>query len=91
MEVLHILEEKIARLIESKKKDMAMIADLTKEIEQLKKEKTSLKANIEKLENSLLAQGSMTSQLNKEHEQAKIAVDELIGCIDDLMKEESRS
>ena len=91
MEVLHILEEKIARLIESKKKDMGTIADLSKEMEKLQKDNTSLRKNIEKLEDSLLAQGNMASKLNQESEQTKVAVDELIGCIDALIKEESRS
>jgi FtsZ-binding cell division protein ZapB len=90
MEVLHILEEKIARLIESKKKDMETIAGLKKEISELKKDNDSLRMNIEKLEDSLLAQGNAASQLHQESEQAKVAVDELIGCIDALMKEESR-
>lgn len=89
--MLNILEEKIARLIDSKRKDMEAIADLKKEIIGLKKENIGLQANIEKLENSLLMQGKESLEMQKDNEQARTAVDELIGCIDALMKEEFKS
>jgi FtsZ-binding cell division protein ZapB len=89
MEVLHILEEKIARLIESKKKDVELISALKKEISGLQQDNESLKKNVEKLEQSLLAYDTNATALNQERELAKIAVDDLIGSIDALIGEES--
>jgi len=91
MEVLHILEEKIARLIESKKKDMALIVELKKENLDLQHECEKLKENVEKMENAFLAYDKNESALSLEREKAKLAVDELIGCIDALIEEEPLS
>lgn len=91
MEVLHILEEKIARLIESKKKDLEMIAQLKKEMAVAQKENGALKKSIEKMEDSLLAHDKSANVLKKEREAAKHAVDELIGSIDALIGKESAS
>lgn len=89
MEVLHILEEKIARLIESKKKDVELIGALKKEVSVLQQENETLKNSVEKLEQSLLAYDTNATALNQERELAKIAVDDLIGSIDALIGEES--
>lgn len=91
MELLHILEEKIARLIESKKNDLEMIAELNKELSLLKKENEALKLNLDKLENSLLTQDKNNAALTKENKEAKVVVDELISNIDALIKQESQS
>lgn len=89
MEVLHILEEKIARLIESKKKDVELICVLKKEIAGLQQDNDTLKKSVEKLENSLLTYDTNATALNQERELAKLAVDDLIGSIDALIGEES--
>ena len=91
MEVLHILEEKIARLIESKKKDMQLIVEFKKEIAALQVENGILKSNIEKIEDSLLTYDKNAMLLSREREEAKNVVDDLIGCIDDLIGKESAS
>lgn len=91
MEVLHILEEKIARLIESKKKDVELIGALKKEVSVLQQDNEILKNNVEKLEHSLLAYDTNATALNQERELAKMAVDDLIGSIDALIGEESPS
>lgn len=91
MEVLHILEEKIARLIESKKRDIDIIAALKKEVSVLEEENSTLKKNLEKMEDSLLAYDKNAHALTRERTEAENAVDELIGCIDALIGKESAS
>lgn len=91
MEVLHILEEKIARLIESKKKDMALIVELKKEISFLQDECKGFKETIEKMEAAFLAYNKNESAFSQERENARLAVDELIVSIDELIEEELRS
>ena len=90
MEVLHILEKKIARLIESKKNDLEAIAELNKEISQLKQENQQLKLNLNKLENSILAQDKNNAALTKEYTETKGAVDELISNIDALIQQKPK-
>lgn len=91
MEALHILEEKIARLIESKKKDMALIVELKKENSFLHQECEKLKESVEKMEDAFLTYNKNELELSKEREKAKLAVDELIGCIDKLIDAERAS
>ncbi len=91
MEVLHILEEKIARLIESKKKDIELIAGLKKEVSMLQDENSTLKKSMEKMEDSLLAYDKNAHVLSRERAEAEHAVDELIGSIDELIGKESAS
>ena len=88
MEALHILEEKIALLIEIKKKDMALIAKLKEENLFLQQECIALKEKAEKMEESFLAYNKHETALSLERERAQLAVDELIGSIDALIEEE---
>jgi predicted chitinase len=87
MEVLHILEEKIARLIASKKQDLAMIAQLKQESADLQKTCENLKVEVEKLEDSLLLQDKTKATIDEERKEAQMAVDELINSIDAFIED----
>lgn len=92
MEVLRVLEEKIAQLIESKKLDRDLIERLKSENELLHQENVRLTGEIDRLENDALAMMTETTQeLKQEREVTKIAVDELIHNIDALLDKEMRA
>lgn len=84
MEALQVLEQKIARLIESKKEDLKIIAELKKEIEELQVQRQQLYQKVDDLENSLLCH----DQVREQQKIAAQAVDELIQSIDAFTGEE---
>lgn len=89
MEVLRVLEEKIAQLIESKKLDRETLERLKNENEFLRQDNLRLTSAIDRLENDALAMVTESSQeLKQEREITKIAVDELIHNIDALLDKE---
>lgn len=88
MEVLRILEEKIAKLVQSKKQDLEFIEQLKQERLVLLEENTRLASEIARLEDSVLKSMSNSKELNEEREMAKMAVDELINNIDSLLEKE---
>lgn len=77
-ENLHLLEKKIAQLIELVKAEKTLNA-------QLMQEKNALTARLEMVENSLLREARSSEELNQEREMTKLMVDELIGTIDRLV------
>lgn len=86
MQVLQILEEKIAALVK-------VLQSLKKENEELKsalaaaqKENEQFAAHIEKLEGSMLSDESRLKELDKEKELTKTVVDDLIKNIDALVE-----
>lgn len=92
MEVLRVLEEKIAQLIESKKLDREMIERLKSDNESLRQDNLRLTSDIDRLENDALAMVSeSTQELKQEREITKIAVDELIQNIDALLDKEMQA
>lgn len=92
MEVLRVLEEKIAQLIEIKKNDRELIERLKKESESLREENKRLMNEIDRLENETLAFVSESSnELTHEREATKTAVDELIHNIDALLDKEMQA
>lgn len=89
VEVLRVLEEKIAQLIESKKLDRETLERLKNENEFLRQDNLRLTSAIDRLENDALAMVTESSQeLKQEREITKIAVDELIHNIDALLDKE---
>lgn len=92
MEVLRVLEEKIAQLVESKKLDREMLERLKSENESLRQDNLRLTSEIDRLENEALAMVSeSTQELKQEREITKIAVDELIQNIDALLNKEMQA
>lgn len=92
MEVLRILEEKIAQLIESKRLDREAIERLRTENESLHLDNQRLTNEIERLECDALAFVSESSkELSHEREVTKLAVDELIQNIDALLDKEMQA
>ena len=86
MQVLQILEEKIAALVK-------VLQSLKKENEELKsalaaaqKENEQFAAHIEKLEGSLLSDENRLKELDEEKELTKTVVDDLIKNIDALVE-----
>ncbi|MFA6065962.1 MAG: hypothetical protein WC707_02155 [Candidatus Babeliaceae bacterium] len=88
MEALHILEQKIAHLIESKRRDIDLIKELKDKNDILSQEVFQLKNHLEKVENSLLLGHQNLEELNQEKELTKIAVDDLIKSIVLLVDQE---
>lgn len=88
MEALQILEQKIATLIESKRRDIGIISDLKDKNDNLHKEIIQLKDQLEKIENSLLLRHQNIEELNQERELTKMAVDDLIKSIVLLVDQE---
>lgn len=89
MEVLQVLEEKIARLIESKKQDLAIIAALKQEVVDLKKENDSLVCDLQNIEKTLSLQKENRAHLDKERTNTKSALDNIISSIDALIDSEA--
>lgn len=81
MEVLRVLEEKIAQLVESKKQDLELIA-------KLRSENQVLTSKVIQLEEALCKNNESTKDLDDEREMTKMAVDELIQHIDTLLEKE---
>jgi len=88
MEVLRILEEKIAKLVQSKKQDLEFIAQLKQERVVLLEENNRLSGEVARLEDTVLKSTKNSKELDEEREMAKMAVDELIHNIDSLLEKE---
>ncbi|HBY06156.1 MAG: hypothetical protein UV38_C0002G0086 [candidate division TM6 bacterium GW2011_GWE2_42_60] len=88
MEVLRILEEKIAKLVQSKKQDLEFIEQLKQERIVLLEENTRLSGEVARLEETVLMSTKNSKELDEEREMAKMAVDELIHNIDSLLEKE---
>ncbi|MGC2309994.1 MAG: hypothetical protein WA432_00030 [Candidatus Babeliaceae bacterium] len=85
MEVLNILEQKIASLIESKKQDLETIKELKTEIRQLQEETSRSQAEIShlkeensKLADSLLAYNQNIEQQDASLQKVKLALEEQV-------------
>ena len=79
LENVHVLEKKVAQLVELIKAERMANA-------QLLEEKNILAARLEMLENSLLKEAKSLDELNQEREMTKMIVDELIQSIDMLVQ-----
>lgn len=88
MEVLRILEEKVTRLIQSRKDDLAIMTRLRDENAQLVLENKRLLEKMNLLEESLLSQNKDNEKLDEEREMTKLVVDELIQHIDGILDKE---
>ncbi len=88
MEVLRILEEKIAQLIQSKKLDLEIIEQLKNERLTLQEGNKRLSSEILRLEEALLTHTRNSKELDEEREMTKMTVDELIQNIDVLLEKE---
>lgn len=89
MEVLTILEQKVAALIESKRSDVERIHMLLEELSQVKNENLQLRESLDKLENTLLSRHESFEELTQERMLTKAVVDDLIKSIDMLIEAES--
>ncbi len=83
MEVLNVLEKKIASLIE-------LIKELRSEKAVLLEENAELKDRLEKLESSLLLHDKNVEERSQEIVLTKMVVDDLIKSIDLLVEQEPR-
>lgn len=83
MEVLNVLEKKIASLIE-------MIKELKAEKAQLIEENIELKQKLESFESSLLSREKHVEERNQEIVLTKMVVDDLIKSIDLLVEEQQQ-
>ncbi|HBL98706.1 TPA: hypothetical protein DDZ86_03630 [Candidatus Dependentiae bacterium] len=88
MEILRVLEEKIAQLIQSKKLDLEIIEQLKREQLSLREENKKLSGEVTRLEEALLAQAKTREEFDEEREITKMTVDELIQNIDVLLEKE---
>lgn len=92
MEVLRVLEEKIAQLVQSKKQDRELIEQLRLEIGDLQQKNRFLTAEVDRLaQDALVVQSKSFKELDDEREFTKMAVDELIQNIDELLGKESQA
>lgn len=83
MEVLNVLEKKIAGLIE-------LIKELKIQNIQLTEQNAQLKHQLETLENSLLSRHQNIEEMGQERALTKLVVDDLIKNIDLLIEQEPR-
>jgi hypothetical protein len=83
MEVLHVLEKKIASLID-------MIKELKAEKAQLLEENLELKQKLESFETSLLSREKNVEERDQEIGLTKMVVDDLIKSIDLLVEEQQQ-
>lgn len=83
MEVLNVLEKKIASLIE-------MIKELKAEKAQLLEENLELKQKVENFESSLLSRDKNVEERDQEIVLTKMVVDDLIKSIDLLVEEQQQ-
>lgn len=81
MEVLNVLEKKIAGLIE-------LIKELKAENAKLAEQNAQLKQQLEVLENSVLSRHQNLEELGQERALTKLMVDDLIKNIDLLIEQE---
>jgi len=88
VEILRVLEEKIAQLIQSKKLDLEIIEQLKREQLSLREENKKLSGEVTRLEEALLAQAKTREEFDEEREITKMTVDELIQNIDVLLEKE---
>lgn len=92
VEVLRVLEEKIAQLVQSKKQDRELIEHLKLEIDGLQLKNQQLSAEVDRLaQEALVVQSKGSKELDDEREFTKMAVDELIQNIDELLGKESQA
>ena len=82
MDLLNILEEKIALLVHR-------IKELESEKAQLIEEKEQLAAKLEAMENSMLSDIKRIEELDQEKALTKMVVDDLIKNIDSLVEGEA--
>ncbi|HAU30395.1 MAG: hypothetical protein UV79_C0009G0006 [candidate division TM6 bacterium GW2011_GWF2_43_17] len=88
MEVLRILEEKIAQLIQKKREDAEQISQLKAQVSLLEDEQERFLQEKQKLEETLLLRSNKDAELDEEREIARMAVDELIQNIDSVLEQE---
>jgi hypothetical protein len=91
MEGLHVLEQKIAALIDSKRNDVTVIVALRAENAKLTTENATLKEQVDKIERSLLSNHQGFESLTQERELTKMVVDDLIKNIDILVDQQKES
>lgn len=88
MEALRVLEEKIARLIQSKKQDLEIIAEYYKDLVMFQEENRRLSEEINRLQEALLLYNRENKKIIDESlETTKVVVNELIQSIDMVLKE----
>jgi hypothetical protein len=90
MEILQVLEQKIAALVTLVSEFKAENASLLQTNESLLHEKKQLLDKIEQLEVATLAEVKRFEDLDREKELTKLAVDDLIKNIDLLVKEDQQ-
>ena len=88
MEVLHVLEEKVAQLVQVKKQDNERIEQLKREKLALQEEIKRLVGEVQRMESTLLASTKSSKDLDDEREMTRMAVDDLIQNIDALLNKE---
>lgn len=88
MEAFHILEVKVAKLIENLKGLRAEKSCLQEDNNKLSEQISQLKSQIELMEHSMLNGHQNIEELNQEHELAKMMVGDLIKNIDILVERE---
>lgn len=88
MEVLRVLEEKIAQLIQKKHEDAEQILNLKAQVNLLEEERERFLEEKQKLEETLLLRSSKDAEADEEREIARMTVDELIQNIDSVLAQE---
>lgn len=83
MNVLEVLEKKIASLVE-------LVRKYKEENTRLAEEKAELAAKVKNMESAILDDSQQVQELSKEKEKTKSAVDDLIHVIDSLVETENR-
>ncbi len=88
MEVLQVLEEKIAQLIQKRKEDLEKITQLRAQIQTLESQQERFLEEKQRLEEALLLRDNKDEEFAEEREIARMAVDELIQNIDTILEQE---
>ena len=86
MQVLQVLEEKIAALVKVLQSCKKENEELKKAVLAADKKNKQLKAQVEMLESSMLSDEGRLKELDKEKELTKTVVDDLIKNIDALVE-----